>query len=147
ERGEEEAERDDDPEGDQQGLHAFSVSSWLAPVPDPGPEPVPGGLGARPRHVASLAEVPLLSAGEVEAMVGPVTSLDELDDLDARIRALTGVEDVAVTAFEGSDVLLTITLERPLPLAGMLRTELGRPVASCRLVEGRIVVQLETENA
>ncbi|WP_210494659.1 hypothetical protein [Patulibacter sp. SYSU D01012] len=124
--------------------------SWPAAVPQSGgfdDEPEPFGHNARTRHVASLAEVPLLSAGEVEAMIGPVFSLDELDDLDARIRALHGVEDLAVTAFEGSDVLLTITLERPLPLAGMLRTELGRPVASCRLVEGRIVVQLETEAA
>ena len=29
---------------------------------------------------------------------------------------------------------------QPYPLASMLRTELGRPVSSCRLVEGRIVV-------
>jgi hypothetical protein len=96
--------------------------------------------------VASLSDVPLLSAGEVDALIGPIVDLTELDQLDARIRSLHGVADVHVVAFEGQDVLLSIRLDQPLPLASMLRTELGRPVASCRLVEGRIVVGLETHD-
>jgi hypothetical protein len=91
-------------------------------------------------HASSLADVPLLSAGSVDVLVGPVTSLADLDALQGRILELPGVEAATVTAFEGHDVLLSVDLDRPLPLASMLRTELGRGVASCRLVEGRIVV-------
>lgn len=93
-----------------------------------------------PDHASSLADVPLLSAGSVDVLVGPVTSLADLDALQGRILELPGVEAATVTAFEGHDVLMSVDLDRPLPLASMLRTELGRDVASCRLVEGRIVV-------
>jgi hypothetical protein len=95
---------------------------------------------AGPDHASSLADVPLLSAGSVDVLVGPVTSLADLDALQGRILELPGVEAATVTAFEGHDVLMSVDLDRPLPLASMLRTELGRDVASCRLVEGRIVV-------
>lgn len=90
--------------------------------------------------VASLNDVQLLSAGAVDVMIGPVRDLADLDALESRILALQSVEAVTVMAFEGRDVLVKIEIERPLPLASMLRTELGRPVDSCRLVEGRIVV-------
>jgi hypothetical protein len=90
--------------------------------------------------VASLNDVQLLSAGAVDVMIGPVRDLADLDALENRILALQSVEAVTVMAFEGRDVLVKIEIERPLPLASMLRTELGRPVDSCRLVEGRIVV-------
>jgi hypothetical protein len=73
-------------------------------------------------------------------MIGPVRDLADLDALESRILGLQSVEAVTVMAFEGRDVLVKIEIERPLPLASMLRTELGRPVESCRLVEGRIVV-------
>jgi len=90
--------------------------------------------------VASLNDVQLLSAGAVDVMIGPVRDLADLDALENRILALHSVEAVTVMAFEGRDVLVKIEIERPLPLASMLRSELGRPVSSCRLVEGRIVV-------
>ncbi|MDO9407256.1 hypothetical protein, partial [Patulibacter sp.] len=98
--------------------------------------------------VASLNDVQLLSAGAVDVMIGPVRDLADLDALESRILALQSVEAVTVMAFEGRDVLVKIEIERPLPLASMLRTELGRPVESCRLVEGRIVVTFaDTESS
>ena len=95
--------------------------------------------------VASLNDVQLLSAGAVDVTIGPVRDLADLDALESRILALPSVEAVTVMAFEGRDVLVKIEIERPLPLASMLRTELGRPVESCRLVEGRIVVTFADE--
>ncbi|MEV4422660.1 hypothetical protein AB0L40_22195 [Patulibacter sp. NPDC049589] len=112
-----------------------------------GPTTVPAASLAAPASeperlglVASLTDVQLLSAGAVDVMVGPVRDLADLDAVESRILALQGVDAVTVMAFEGRDVLVKIEIERPLPLASMLRTELGRPVESCRLVEGRIVV-------
>lgn len=114
-----------------------------------GPPPAVDAFGALPPAptvtfddglVASLDDVQLLSTGAVDVMVGPVRDLADLDALESRFLAMQGVEAVTVMAFEGRDVLVKVETERPLPLAGMLRTELGRPVDSCRLVEGRIVV-------
>jgi hypothetical protein len=96
-------------------------------------------------QVASLQGVPLLSAGLVEAVVGPIADLPELDAIEARIGRFHGVEAVTVHRLEASDALLLIELEHPIPLADMLREDLGRPVASCRLAEGRIVVELAPE--
>lgn len=87
-----------------------------------------------------LGDLPIVSTGEVPVVIGPIRALDELDDAIEHIRRITGVEDVSVTAFEGSDVVLTTVLGRPLPLASLLRTELGRDVTSCRVAGGRIVV-------
>jgi hypothetical protein len=77
--------------------------------------------------------------------MGPVRSLTDLDAVQGRIIEMPGVEAATVTAFEGHDVLMSVDLDRPLPLASMLRTELGRDVESCRLVEGRIVVTFGVE--
>jgi hypothetical protein len=105
-------------------------------------------LEPRTDLVASLNDVQLLSAGAVDVMLGPVRDLADLDALESRILGMHSVEAVTVMAFEGRDVLVKIEIERPMPLASMLRTELGRPVQSCRLVEGRIVVTFaETEAA
>jgi hypothetical protein len=95
------------------------------------------------QHVADLSDVPLLSVGEIDVLLGPVATLSELDEIERRVNALAGVDAVSVTAFVGREVLLTVTLERPTPLAGLLRTDLGRPVASCRLAEGRIVLAFD----
>lgn len=95
------------------------------------------------QHVADLSDVPLLSVGEIDVLLGPVATLSELDEIERRVAGLAGVDAVSVTAFVGREVLLTVTLERPTPLAGLLRTDLGRPVASCRLAEGRIVLAFD----
>lgn len=95
------------------------------------------------QHVADLSDVPLLSVGEIDVLLGPVATLSELDEIERRVNGLAGVDAVSVTAFVGREVLLTVTLERPTPLAGLLRTDLGRPVASCRLAEGRIVLAFD----
>lgn len=87
--------------------------------------------------------MPLLSVGEIDVLLGPVATLSELDEIERRVKDLAGVDAVSVTAFVGREVLLTVTLERPTPLAGLLRTDLGRPVASCRLAEGRIVLAFD----
>jgi hypothetical protein len=96
-------------------------------------------------QVASLAGVPLLSAGLVEAVIGPIATLDELDAVEAHIARFHGVSTVTVRRLERSDALLLVELAQPTPLADMLREDLGRPVASCRLAEGRIVVEFAPE--
>jgi hypothetical protein len=113
---------------------------------DAPPEAAPPAGTMVPRaQVASLQGVPLLSAGLVESVIGPIADLPELDAIEARIGRFHGVEAVTVHRLEGSDALLLIELEHPIPLADMLREDLGRPVASCRLAEGRIVVELAPE--
>jgi hypothetical protein len=141
------AERPADPDG-----HA---APWrperIGPDPQLGdddapPESAPPAGTVVPRaQVASLQGVPLLSAGLVESVIGPIADLPELDAIEARIGRFHGVEAVTVRRLEGSDALLLIALEHPVPLADMLREDLGRPVASCRLAEGRIVVELAPE--
>ena len=113
---------------------------------DAPPEAAPPEGTMVPRaQVASLQGVPLLSAGLVESVIGPIADLPELDAIEARIGRFHGVGAVTVHRLEGSDALLLIELEHPIPLADMLREDLGRPVASCRLAEGRIVVELAPE--
>ncbi len=90
-------------------------------------------------HANGLGDLPIVSTGAVQVVIGPIVSLDELDAAVEHIRRITGVESVAVTSFEGPHVVLTAELSRALPLASLLRNELGREVASCRLVDGRIV--------
>lgn len=97
-------------------------------------------VGLAPEHAGGFGDLPILSTGAVQVVIGPIASLDELDDAVEHIRRITGVDAVAVTSFEGADVVLTAELSRALPLASLLRNELGREVASCRLVDGRIVV-------
>lgn len=92
-----------------------------------------------PEPVNGLGDLPIVSTGAVQVVIGPIASLDELDDAVEHIRRINGVESVAVTSFEGPHVVLTTELSRALPLASLLRNELGREVASCRLVDGRIV--------
>jgi hypothetical protein len=125
-------------------------AEWTATPPRDGPA-APAGLpispfdAGRAERAPSLADVPLLSAGSVDVLMGPVRSLTDLDAVQGRIIEMPGVEAATVTAFEGHDVLMSVDLDRPLPLASMLRTELGRDVESCRLVEGRIVVTFGVE--
>lgn len=125
-----------------------------APAPDPvapmpAAAPVPDyatGAAADPsnglaaEHMGGLGDLPILSTGAVQVVIGPIASLDELDDAVEHIRRIVGVDGISVTSFEGPHVVLTAELSRPLPLASLLRNELGREVASCRLVDGRIVV-------
>lgn len=122
-----------------------------APAPTlaapPEPEPVHDLAAAYatslvgPESPNGLGDLPIVSTGAVHVVIGPITSLDELDDAVEHIRRITGVESVSVTSFEGPHVVLTADLSRALPLASLLRNEIGREVASCRLVDGRIVVE------
>lgn len=111
-----------------------------APVPEYATATAGQMAGHAPEPANGLGDLPILSTGAVLVVLGPIASLDELDDAVEHIRRITGVDSVAVTSFEGSDVVLTTELSRALPLASLLRNELGREVASCRLVDGRIVV-------
>jgi hypothetical protein len=117
-----------------------------APVGVPMPEHINGlaaeyaNSRATPEHANGLGDLPIVSTGAVQVVIGPITSLEELDDAVEHIRRINGVESVSVTSFEGPHVVLTADLSRALPLASLLRNELGREVASCRLVDGRIVV-------
>jgi hypothetical protein len=133
-----------------------AAGAWVTPLPTarrgavPGAGPVPAGTMTTPTtvprsQVASLAGVPLLSAGLVEAVIGPIATLDELDAVEAHIARFHGVSTVTVRRLERSDALLLVELAQPTPLADMLREDLGRPVASCRLAEGRIVVEFAPE--
>jgi hypothetical protein len=107
--------------------------------PDPPTVPMPTAPAASAES-NGLGDLPIVHTGEVPVVIGPISSLDQLDDAVDHIRQINGVETVSVTAFEGSQVVLTVELLRALPLASLLRTDLGREVASCRLVDGRIVV-------
>lgn len=95
--------------------------------------------GLPPEHAGTLGDLPIVSTGAVQVVIGPIASLDELDDAVEHLRRINGVDSVAVTSFEGAHVVLTAELSRALPLASLLRSELGREVVSCRLVDGRIV--------
>ncbi len=107
-----------------------------APVPAPAPpaDPAPAAIPD------TLGDLPIVSTGETPVVIGPIASLDELDAAIEHISAIQGVKAVEVGAFEGASVVLRTELARPLPLASLLRTGLGREVSSCRLVDGRIVV-------
>ncbi|MCK9249374.1 MAG: hypothetical protein M0P31_10435 [Solirubrobacteraceae bacterium] len=113
-----------------------------------GPEAsLAGNLPRGDQHAASLDDAPARSDASVEIVVGPVADLGELDEIQARISALSSVGGVAIVGFSGTDVVMRVRLERPTPLAGLLRTQLGRPVAGCHLAEGRIVVTLAARDA
>lgn len=128
---------------------AFDPASLAAAVTDPPvtpagalsiPDPPTVPMPAAPAQANGLGDLPIVHTGEVQVVIGPIAALEELDDAVDHIGRINGVENVSVTAFEGSQVVLTAELSRALPLASLLRTELGRDVASCRLVDGRIVV-------
>ncbi len=129
---------------------AFDPAS-LAPRSDPAPAAAPPAPAfsfpessdprtPTPEHANGLGDLPIVSTGEVQVVIGPIGSLDELDDAVDHIRRINGVTSVSVSSFEGAHVVLTGELSRALPLASLLRTEIGRDVTSCRLVDGRIVV-------
>lgn len=119
-----------------------AVASVAAPIPEYAAALAAehGNGHAAPEHPNGLGDLPIVSTGAVQVVIGPITSLDELDDAIEHIRRINGVESVSVTSFEGPHVVLTADLSRALPLASLLRNEIGREVASCRLVDGRIVV-------
>jgi hypothetical protein len=128
----------------------FAPEAPTAPMPTANPVEAPfpahaNGLAhdhtgtLAPEQVNGLGDLPIVSTGAVQVVIGPISSLDELDDAVEHIRRINGVESVAVTSFEGPHVVLTTELSRALPLASLLRNELGREVVSCRLVDGRIV--------
>lgn len=114
-----------------------SASTITAPMPTVAP---PYGSGFASDPTSGLGDLPIVSTGAVQMVIGPIVSLDELDDAVEHIRRIGGVESVAVTSFDGPNVVLTADLSRALPLASLLRHELGREVVSCRNVDGRIVV-------
>lgn len=122
-----------------------AAASVSAPMPTPFPDDV---QGFAPEHdngfadaSSNFGDLPIASDGAVLVVIGPITSLDELDDAVEHIRRINGVESVSVTSFEGPYVVLGVELLRALPLASLLRNGLGREVASCRLDDGRIVVE------
>ncbi len=98
------------------------------------------GPAARPVD-AGLEGVPLISSDVVEIVLGPLHDLGDLDGIVDRLAALPVIESVGVVAFDDTEVVLRVALTRPAPLAGLLRTELGRAVERCYLAQGRIVVE------
>ncbi|MDX8152604.1 hypothetical protein SK069_13445 [Patulibacter brassicae] len=98
------------------------------------------GPSARPVD-AGLEGVPLISSDVVEIVLGPLLDLGDLDGIVDRLAALPVIESVGVVAFDDTEVVLRVALTRPAPLAGLLRTELGRAVERCYLAQGRIVVE------
>lgn len=84
-----------------------------------------------------------LSVGAVPILVRGVRDRAHLRTLMALVRRLRGVEDATLLGFEAvHDALLSVRVGRPTALAGELRRHLGRRVASCATVGGRIEIAL-----
>jgi PAS domain S-box-containing protein len=80
--------------------------------------------------------------GASRVAVGPLRDLDQLDETVALIGRVPGVDAVAVEAFVGRRVLLTVHALHPLDLSGSLRSELGDGLLSCGIVGERLEVVL-----
>ncbi|WP_026912729.1 PAS domain S-box protein [Patulibacter minatonensis] len=80
--------------------------------------------------------------GASRVAVGPLRDLDQLDRTVDLLERVPGVGAVAVEAFVGRRVLLTVHAQHPLDLAGALRDQLGGGLRSCGIVGERLEVVL-----
>jgi PAS domain S-box-containing protein len=106
--------------------------------------PDPGSAGRGPGAPIDRLGAAALRSGSLPVRLHGVRDAAHLDGLIGILGGIRGVDDVRLCAYESiHSPVLVLHATRPIALAAELRTELGRQLSSCALVDGRLEVQLD----
>jgi hypothetical protein len=83
-------------------------------------------------------------AGHVRLNAGPFVDIGSLGAFERGLAGLAGVEDVHISGFEGSRVLIDLTLGGPVRLAEAMSRELPFALRTVEAAPGELTVEVET---